>query len=71
MKLADKLIAHRQCRRYEKIIRQIRLRVFDYEDDGRGEKAARVLAKCKAICAEQWGREYRTRENERTQNYMM
>ena len=71
MKLADKLIAHRQCRRYEKIIRQIRLRVFDYEDDGRGEKAARVLAKCKAICMEQWRREAEARAEPRLRNYMM
>ena len=30
--------------KYEKLLRQIRLRVFEYEDSGRSEKAERVIA---------------------------
>ena len=71
MSLEQTIKQHRRCRRYEKIIRQLRLRIFDYEDAGKGEKADRILRKAKKICKPQWDREYRSRETARTLNYMM
>ena len=36
--------------KYERLLRHIRLRIFDYEDQGKLEKAQRVIARIKAIC---------------------
>ena len=40
--------------KYERMLRQIRLRIYEYEDAGKLEKAQRVIAKCKAICGPRW-----------------
>ncbi|MAX37655.1 MAG: hypothetical protein CME33_13945 [Gimesia sp.] len=40
--------------KYERILRQIRLRIFDYEDDGNLEKAQRIIARIKVICGPRW-----------------
>jgi hypothetical protein len=38
----------------ERILRLVRQRVFDYEDQGKGEQAARIIQKCKTILAPLW-----------------
>lgn len=40
--------------KYEQMLRQIRLRIFEYEDSGKIEKAQRVVAKIKLICGPRW-----------------
>ena len=40
--------------KYERMLRQIRLRIFEYEDAGNLEKAQRVIEKCKASCGPRW-----------------
>ncbi len=46
----------RQARyqRAERVLRAVRLRVFEYEDAGKADKAARVIATCKRILAPLW-----------------
>jgi len=38
----------------ERMLRKMRQRIFDYDDAGLGDKAARVMARCKAILALLW-----------------
>ena len=40
--------------KYERVLRRIRLRIFEYEDAGKLDKAQRVIAKCKTICEPRW-----------------
>lgn len=40
--------------KYEKLLRRIRLRTFEYEDQGRLEKADRIIARIKTICGPMW-----------------
>lgn len=46
----------RQARfkKYEQVLRRLRQRVFDYEDAGKGDKAARLIRKCKVILQPMW-----------------
>lgn len=48
--------------KYERMLRRIRLRIFDYEDDGNLDKAHQVIAKIKVICGPRWER--RAKRNE-------
>ena len=48
--------------KYEAMLRRIRLRVFDYEDQGKSEKAERVIERIKAICKPMWERRARRQE---------
>jgi len=48
MKLADKVAYYRNCDKYDRIVRQIRLRIYDYEDQGKLEKAHRIIRKVNA-----------------------
>lgn len=45
---------NRRHYKYERILRQIRLRIFDYEEQDKLEKAQRVIAKIKVICGPRW-----------------
>ena len=47
MRLAEKIIYYRRCEKYDRILRQIRLRVWDYEDAGLYPKALRIIRKIK------------------------
>ena len=38
-----------QLKKYRAILRRIRLRIFDYQDAGKGEKADRVMRRCMKI----------------------
>ena len=45
---------NRRFHKYERLLRQIRLRIFDYEDAGKLEKANRIIDKIKVICNPWW-----------------
>ena len=45
---------NRRFHKYERLLRRIRLRVFEYEDSGRLTKAERVIARIKTICGPMW-----------------
>ena len=45
---------NRRHYKYERMLRRIRLSIFEYEDQGKLEKAQRIIAKCKAICGPRW-----------------
>ena len=64
-----KLHEHRQCRKYERVLRRLRLRSFDYEDAGQDVfiKARRIMERCSSRCAPQWMRERSRREDARLQ----
>ena len=57
--------------KYERVLRRIRLRTFEYEDAGKLDKAHRVIDKCKAILKPCWQARQDTVNAERMQNYMM
>lgn len=46
----------RQARfkKYERILRRVRQRVFDYEDAGKLDKAQNIMRRCQAILAPKW-----------------
>lgn len=56
--LAEKIKENRtrEARRdkAERILRAVRVRIFDYEDEGREEKARQIIARCKAILRPRW-----------------
>lgn len=54
----------RQARyqRAEKVLRAVRLRTFEYEDAGKGQKAEKVIATCKRILAPLWAAHAARRE---------
>lgn len=47
MNLAEKIIYYRRCERLDRITRQIRIRIFDYDDQGKLEKAHRIIRRIK------------------------
>ena len=55
---------------YERILRRVRQRVHLYEDDGRGEQAARVIRAIKARCMPYWDEQAYQRERVRTDRLM-
>ena len=40
--------------KYERMLRRIRLRIFDYEDQGQLEQAQRIIDRIKVICGPWW-----------------
>jgi hypothetical protein len=55
---------NRRFHKYERMLRQIRLRVFEYEDQGRLEQAQRIIERIKAICGPWWEKRAKRLENE-------
>lgn len=49
--------------KYERMLRRIRLRVFGYEDQGKLDKAQRVIERIKVICGPMWEKRARRQEN--------
>jgi hypothetical protein len=49
--------------KYEKVLRRVRLRIFDYEDQGKLAKAQRIIERIKAICAPWWEKRAKRLEN--------
>ena len=45
---------NRRFHKYERLHRQIRLRISEYEDAGKLDKAERVIARIKTICGPTW-----------------
>jgi hypothetical protein len=54
----------------ERLLRRIRQRVFDYEDQGKCDKAARIIQRLKAILAPRWEAHARAREKARQDRVM-
>jgi hypothetical protein len=52
-----------RCHRYERLLRHIRVRTYEYEDAGKLEKAQRVIAKIKRVCGAAWERRAKRLEN--------
>ena len=50
--------------KYERILRRIRLNIFEYEDAGKLEKAQRIIAQIKAICGPRWEKRAKRRVDE-------
>jgi hypothetical protein len=54
---------NRRFHKYERLLRHIRLRIFDYEDSGKLEKAQRIIERIKAICNPTWQTRAKRLEN--------
>jgi hypothetical protein len=54
---------NRRFRKYERMLRRIRLCIFDYEDSGKLDKAERIIARIKAICGPTWEKRARRLQN--------
>ena len=54
---------NRRFHKYERLLRRIRLRVFDYEDQGKLDKAQRIIQRIKLICGPWWERRAKRLEN--------
>ncbi len=52
--LKRKIRDNQRFHKYERMLRQIRLRIFDYEDQGKLDKAHRVIKRIKLICGPWW-----------------
>ncbi len=63
--LQRKIRENQRFHKYERMLRRIRLRIFEYEDAGKLEKAHRVIAKIKVICGPTWERRAKRLEEER------
>ncbi len=63
--LARRIRDNRRFHKYERLLRRIRLRLFDYEDAGKLAKAERVIARIKAICGPTWERRAKRLQEER------
>ena len=57
--------------RAERVLRQVRLRIFDYIDAGQEAKAYHVMETCKRILAPLWEARKRGIEVRRLRNYGM
>ena len=63
--LQRKIRENQRFHKYERILRRIRLRIFEYEDQGKLEKAHRVIGRIKVICGPMWERRVKRLEEER------
>ena len=54
---------NRRFHKYERMLRRIRLRVFQYEDEGRLEKAQRIIERIKRVCGPMWEKRTKRLEN--------
>jgi hypothetical protein len=48
--------------KYERLLRRIRLRIYEYEDQGKLEKAHRIIDKIKVICGPWWTKRAKRQE---------
>ncbi len=63
--LQRKIQENQRFHKYERMLRRIRLRIFEYEDAGQLDKAHRVIAKIKVICGPMWERRAKRIQEER------
>jgi hypothetical protein len=61
--LKRKIRDNRRVHKYERLLRHIRVRTYEYEDAGKLEKAQRIIAKSKRICGPTWERRVKRLEN--------
>lgn len=54
---------NRRFCKYERLLRHIRLRIFDYEDQGKLDKVERIIERIKVICGPTWRKRARRLEN--------
>ena len=54
---------NRRFHKYERMLRHIRLRTFDYEDSGKLEKAKRIIERIKILCRPTWEKRAKRLEN--------
>lgn len=45
-KIADNRFRHERYGKAERLLRRLRVRIFDYEDAGNGDKASRLMQRC-------------------------
>ena len=45
---------HARYARAARVLRQVRLRIFEYDDAGKLDKALRVIARCKRVLEPLW-----------------
>lgn len=55
---------------YERILRRVRQRVFQYDDAGRGDQAQRVIRAIKARCMPYWDERAHEQRRARTDELM-
>lgn len=57
---------------YERLLRRLRQRVFDYYDtsEAKGQQASRLIARCKTKLAPEWERQARNRDRTNSQEFM-
>jgi hypothetical protein len=53
----------RRFHKYERLLRHIRLRIFEYEDRGRLEQAWRIIERIKVICGPRWEKRAKRQAN--------
>ena len=49
--------------KYERTLRRIRLRIFDHDNQGKLDKAERIIARIKVICGPMWEKRAKRLEN--------
>lgn len=54
---------NRRFHKYEAMLRRIRLRIFEYEDQGKLDRVERIIARIKAICGPWWEKRAKRLEN--------
>jgi len=57
-------------RKADRILRAVRLKIFDYEDAGKQDKAERLIARCKRLLTPLWDAQYRERARKRADKKM-
>lgn len=63
--LKDAIRDNQRHFKYERMLRRIRLHIFEYEDAGKLEKAHRVIGKIKAIFGPRWEKRAKRQEEKR------
>jgi hypothetical protein len=58
---------NRRFHKYERLLRRIRLHIFEYEDAGKLEKAHRIIEKIKVICGPTWDQRAKRQEEKMLQ----
>jgi hypothetical protein len=66
-KIAEKRRKDARYKAAEALLRRIRLRIFDYEDAGKLEKAQRIMTRCQAILAPLWAAQRKAAEDRKLQ----
>lgn len=68
---ARRMPTDEQVSRYERILRRLRQRIFDYDDTPKEDQAARLIRRCKAILAPYHERRHHDVMEPRLRNYHM